>query len=92
MKIEILKRPYSKLVYVNIGLKVGWRHEPEGKKGISHFLEHLIFEGNNDYPNPDNFAKKYGVEINGMTLFENTLFISQPKKKIGKKYLRCFCQ
>ena len=84
MKTIILKNPCKKLVNVLIGIKVGWRHEPEGKKGISHFTEHLIFEGNENYPEPDNFAKSYGIEIDGMTLFENTLFYFTAKKENWK--------
>ena len=90
MKIVILKNPYKRLVHALIGIKVGWRHEPEGKKSINHLIEHLIFEGNKDYPEPDDFAKRYGVELNGMTLCENILFYFTAKREDWKEILKMF--
>lgn len=62
------------LVHTIIGIKTGWRHEVEGKRGITHFLEHAIFLGNNNHPSPDIETEKYGVQLNGMTNPEHTLF------------------
>ncbi len=74
MQKIIIKNTSKSLVHTIIGVKFGWRFEPKGKRGISHFLEHSIFEGNDMYPNPDEETGKYGVVLNGMTLSEYILF------------------
>ena len=77
-------------MHLLIGIRAGWRHEPIGKRGITHFTEHLIFEGNEKYPEPDGFAGKYGVEPTGKTVFENTLFFFTAHKEDWKEILKMF--
>lgn len=71
---KIVIRGNKKLVHSIIGIGAGWRHEKPGIRGITHFLEHAIFLGNKIYPEPDEEAGKLGVELEGMTLPEHTLF------------------
>jgi predicted Zn-dependent peptidase len=71
---RIVIRGNKKLVHTIIGIGAGWRHEEPGIRGITHFLEHAIFLGNRIYPEPDEEARKFGVELEGMTLPEYTLF------------------
>lgn len=68
------------LVHTIIGIKTGWRHEKVGKRGITHFLEHAIFLGNDDYPSPDNEVAKYGVSLEGMAMPEHTIFFFTSSK------------
>ena len=44
------------------------------KRGISHFLEHSIFLGSEEYPEPDAEVAKYGVSLNGETQPDRTIF------------------
>ena len=62
------------LVHAIIGVRTGWRHEPDGKTGLCHFLEHAVFLGNRRYPTPDTDIARRGVKFDGMTLPEQTLF------------------
>ncbi|MEO0096572.1 MAG: pitrilysin family protein [candidate division WOR-3 bacterium] len=90
MEKIIIKEPSKELVHCIIGINQGWRHEKPGKRGITHLLEHSIFFGNKFYPEPDKEAEKYGVEIEGMTLPEKTLFYFTSLKKDFSKILNMF--
>ncbi len=74
--MKLLNANISKrnLVNVLLSVDVGWIHEPEGKRGISHFLEHALFLGNDTHPEPDEEAARYGVFINGKTMENRTVF------------------
>lgn len=66
-----LKRPLSLGVWV----KVGSRHDPKGKSGISHFLEHLLFKGTKSRSSfqISEEIDALGGNINGVTHKEYTL-------------------
>ena len=89
MERVIIKDTSKELVHCIIGIRAGWRHEPPGRRGITHFLEHGIFLGNEEYPNPDEVAHRYGVEINGITLPEHTLFYFTSLKEDYPRILQC---
>lgn len=78
------------LVHAVIGIKAGWRDEEPGKRGISHFLEHATFLGNSEYPSPDKEVGKYGVQLDGMTLPEHTLFLFTSHAREFTKILSLF--
>ncbi|MGC9366823.1 MAG: M16 family metallopeptidase [bacterium] len=74
MKQIVIKDKNKKLVNAVIGINAGWRNEKEGQKGITHYLEHAIFLGNKQHPDPDLKTAKLGVQIEGSTGSERTLF------------------
>ncbi|MFB0543592.1 MAG: M16 family metallopeptidase [Candidatus Bathyarchaeia archaeon] len=90
MELRVIGEKGKALARVKIGVRSGWRHEVDGKRGISHFLEHAIFSGNRSYPLPDTEALKYGVTINGMTNPELTLFYFISAKEDVDKILSLF--
>jgi len=90
MKQLVIKEQSKSLVHAVIGIKTGWRHEPVGKRGISHFLEHAVFLGNSSYPAPDDEVAKYGVQLNGITGPEQTLFYFTSMKEDFNKIFRLF--
>jgi len=89
MERVIIGDKSKELVHCVIGIRAGWRHEPPGRRGITHFLEHGIFLGNKKYPDPDEEAHRYGVEINGITLPEHTLFYFTSLKEDYPRILQC---
>lgn len=90
MEQLIISDKSKNLVHVIIGIKTGWRHEKRGKTGIAHFLEHAIFLGNKTHPTPDNEVAKHGVQLNGMTLPEHTLFYFTSTKEDFTNIFRLF--
>lgn len=53
--------PYVRSAAVGIFIKVGSRHEPEGMKGASHFIEHMLFKGT-----PRRTAREIAEEFEGI--------------------------
>ncbi len=74
MKYFILKESGRKIARALVSVNVGWSHEPPGIRGISHFLEHAVFLGNDEYNKPDDYVGIYGVTLNGETMEDRTLF------------------
>ena len=63
-------------VVIGIWVKVGSRHEPPEKNGISHFLEHMFFKGTKKRSAKDIAFEidSLGGELNAFTSRENTTF------------------
>jgi predicted Zn-dependent peptidase len=63
-------------VVIGIWVKVGSRHEPPEKNGISHFLEHMFFKGTKKRSAKDIafVIDSLGGELNAFTSRENTTF------------------
>ena len=61
---------------VNITYLVGSRHENYGETGMAHLLEHLIFKGSKNFPNPDSEFTRRGFQNNGTTWLDRTNYYS----------------
>src|SRR5687767_7793651 len=44
MRIIVLPDPTTDLVEVDVRYEVGSNEDPEGKAGLAHFVEHLMFQ------------------------------------------------
>lgn len=61
-------------------LAVGGRNEPSELSGISHFLEHMVFRGTDEYANSTALERAFeaiGGSVNASTDAENTCFHSR---------------
>jgi len=49
--VRVITKRISQLQSVSVGIwiKAGGRHEEAGNKGISHYIEHLLFKGTQNY-------------------------------------------
>ena len=81
MEHLIIQDNSKDLIHAIVGVRTGWQHEETNRRGIAHFLEHAIFLGNRRYPSPDNETRRYGVELQGITLAGHTLFFFTCRKK-----------
>ena len=82
----IFERSYSKSVAVEVMFKVGSNFESKKMAGISHFLEHMLFEGTKNRKDSREIAneiEKYGGEFNAYTTGDRTAFFI---KIINKKF------
>lgn len=77
--------PAMQSVALGIWIKVGGRYESERNKGISHFLEHLLFKGSKkfSYRKLKESIEGVGGSLNGFTLEESTCYLA----KIPSRYL-----
>ncbi len=57
---------------VNMTYLVGSRHENYGETGMAHLLEHLIFKGSKNYPDPTKEFTNRGFNMNGSTWLDRT--------------------
>ena len=57
---------------VNMTYLVGSRQENYGETGMAHLLEHLIFKGSKNYPNPTKEFTNRGFRMNGSTWLDRT--------------------
>lgn len=78
--IEGNKLPAKKVEF-RLVLKVGSVLEENTERGISHFLEHMVFNGTTKYPNDSiikvlkNMGIKYGYDLNAFTDYDKTIYI-----------------
>ena len=61
---------------INIGVKVGALHEKIDEKGISHFIEHMLFKGTNKrtFQSLNDELEALGGEYNAYTDFISTVY------------------
>jgi predicted Zn-dependent peptidase len=68
--------PQAPCIHINIVFNTGAFNDPTGKEGLSHLLEHLIFDGSPKFPNKksvDEWAKTNTLNSwNAWTSFSNT--------------------
>ena len=71
-------------VVIEVMAKVGSNNESKEERGISHFIEHMLFEGTKKRPNNwliSNEIEKVGGEFNAYTTNERTCFYAKVPKK-----------
>lgn len=77
LRIITHSMPKMKSVALGIWIKVGGRYENFGNKGVSHYLEHLLFKGTQKYSFrklKESIEGKGGV-LNGFTSEEFTCYL-----------------
>jgi len=76
LKIIIIQDHKAPLATFQIWYKVGSRNEPEGKKGISHLLEHMMFKGSKKYGPKEfsNIIQRNGGMDNAFTSKDYTAY------------------
>ncbi|ATD55305.1 M16 family metallopeptidase [Clostridium chauvoei] len=66
----------TKIAAINVGIKIGALYERENEKGISHFIEHMLFKGtknrNNEEVNEE--LEFLGGEYNAYTDYAVTVY------------------
>ncbi len=87
LKLVVYQMPGAKSISFGIYVKMGGRYEDEKYKGISHFMEHMVFKGSRKFSCRQIKEELEGVggNLNAFTSEENTCyFVKIPKKHILK--------
>lgn len=66
----------TELFSINLGVKIGAYYEDDSNRGISHFLEHMMFKGtkNRDNEKLNRELEFLGGEYNAYTNYNSTVF------------------
>ncbi len=83
LTVIIDRRPKSKSVAIEMCVKVGSNNETPKIAGISHFFEHMLFEGttNRTASQIANEIEKVGGEFNAATTHERTFYYAKVPAK-----------
>jgi len=88
LRLLTIPMPWVKTVTVLVLVGVGGRYEREKTNGLTHFLEHMLFQGTEKYPNKMSLGiavDEIGAEYNGWTDKEHTAyFIKAESKHLGR--------
>ncbi|MBI4529283.1 MAG: insulinase family protein [Deltaproteobacteria bacterium] len=86
LKVLLLERHTSPVVTLQVWYRVGSRNEEDGKSGLSHFLEHMMFKGTQKF-GPEEYSRiiaKNGGRSNAFTTNDVTVyFATMSREKIG---------
>jgi len=80
----LVERRKSDSVAVEVSVGVGSVFESKKQAGLSHFLEHMLFDGSSKRPSAfelSNAIEKLGGELNGGTSNEQTCFYAKTPSK-----------
>lgn len=86
MEIVVIPDNRTPVVTHMIWYKNGAADDPQGKSGIAHFLEHLMFKGTTKHPQGEfsNLVSDLGGQENAFTSYDFTAYF----QRIGKEHLR----
>ena len=80
----ITEKKQTESITIQVNVQVGSNQEPEKIFGISHFIEHMLFEGTKNRENSTliaNEIERLGGELNAYTSNERTCFYIKVYKK-----------
>lgn len=75
LKTLLISNPDTPKAAASLDVQVGSGDNPEGRGGLAHFLEHMLFLGTAKYPDAaeyEQFVTEHGGTRNAYTSFEHT--------------------
>jgi predicted Zn-dependent peptidase len=80
LRVVCVEMPHLHAAELAVYIKVGGRNDPPGKTGLSHFLEHMLFRGTEDFGSSleiENAFEAIGGAPNAATDAESTCYYSR---------------
>jgi predicted Zn-dependent peptidase len=80
LRVVCVEMPHLHAAELAVYLKVGGRNDPPAKSGLSHFLEHMLFRGTEDFGSSleiENAFEAIGGAPNASTDAESTCYYSR---------------
>ena len=76
VRAVVKERPDLSSATVSVWVKAGASYEREDERGIAHFLEHVIFNGSEGFPEgeADRIVERLGGELNAATSYDYTYY------------------
>lgn len=81
LTVVTVEMPHIHTLELAVFVRAGLRFEDEHNNGISHFLEHMLFRGNREYPTSILLNREFeaiGRDLRASTLTEHTFFGFSP--------------
>ena len=77
LRVTSHRMPTMQSIALGIWIRVGGRYESEHNKGVSHFMEHLLFKGSKkfSYRKLKESIEGVGGSLNGFTSEESTCYL-----------------
>ncbi|MBT6277751.1 MAG: peptidase M16, partial [Chromatiales bacterium] len=75
LRIVLISDPDAQVAAASLDVAVGSGADPDDRLGLAHFLEHMVFLGTKEYPEPGEYASYIsgnGGSQNAYTSFEHT--------------------
>lgn len=75
LKILLVSDPLAEKAAASMNVNAGSLHEPDAWPGLAHFLEHMLFLGTADFPEPDGYQQlisEQGGSYNAFTASRDT--------------------
>lgn len=79
LEVVVIEDHRSPVVTQMLWYKVGAADEPEGKSGVAHYLEHLMFKGTEKVPSGDfsHIVARNGGQENAFTAWDYTAYFQK---------------
>jgi len=77
LQVVLIHAPTATHAAASMNILTGASQDPTDMPGLAHFLEHMMFQGNTQFPEPDGFQKfitRNGGETNAKTLPDSTQY------------------
>jgi secreted Zn-dependent insulinase-like peptidase len=95
LKALIISDPETDKAAASLDVHIGNGSDPEGRQGLAHFLEHMLFLGTEKYPQPGeykDFINAHGGGQNAYTSFDHTNYFFDVDKDYFEPALDRFSQ
>jgi zinc protease len=77
LRVLIFPDQTKATVLVNMTYLVGSRLEGYGETGMAHLLEHMMFKGTPNHPDPWKALQEHGANFNGTTWWDRTNYFEE---------------
>ncbi|KAJ9089918.1 metalloprotease [Entomophthora muscae] len=77
LRVLLISDPKTGSAAASMDVAVGYMADPESMPGLAHFCEHMLFMGNNKYPNASSYfahLQSNGGQANARTSYDSTNF------------------
>jgi len=93
LKVVFIEDPDAKMSGAHMCVGTGIVCDPKDAQGISHFLEHMLFMGSDEYPEVDTFMNMVNISggmTNAYTTERDTQYYFSTSSNSLLKILHCF--
>ena len=95
LRVLLVSDPDTDKAAASMNVNVGSFQDPDGRLGLAHFLEHMLFLGTAKYPDAEEykeFISSHGGSDNAFTASENTTYYFEIDKDFLDETLDRFAQ